>query len=53
MKELLIDEKYTTLTEQELQELNGGFVITGGMVVGAVTLFGAGWAAGRYFKGLS
>ena len=40
------------LSDEELFDVEGGFVITASMVISGVGLFAAGWAAGRYFKGL-
>ena len=41
---------FVELSANELEDVNGGFVITGTMIIGGVTLIGAGFAAGSWLK---
>lgn len=41
---------FVELSVNELEDVNGGFVITGSMVVAGVGLIGAGFAAGSWLK---
>lgn len=41
---------FVELSAYECEEINGGFVITGSMVVAGVGLIGAGFAAGSWLK---
>lgn len=45
-----MNKSFTELSVNECEEVNGGFVITGSMIVAGVGLIGAGYAAGSWLK---
>ena len=50
MENTLKNNNLINLSKTEMNNLNGGFVITGTMIATGVGLVGAGYAAGKWFK---
>lgn len=41
---------FVELSANELEDVNGGFIVTGSMIVAGATLIGMGYAAGSWLK---